>query len=127
MHGRIVLLRLPWLFEGEWLVLNRSFKHLLGETSLEQKCRFFFGMVILLLVSVSFFWYGQKTEGLLRKQTTQTARMLVLPTLLNLHYKSLGNTNVEPILDEAAGRPAQPQCAGARPPQAGRPDEAAAG
>ena len=42
----------------------RSFKHLLGETSLERKCRFIFGLGILLLVTVSFFLYGKKTEEL---------------------------------------------------------------
>ena len=42
----------------------RSFKHLLGETSLERKCRFIFGLGILVLVTISFFWYGQKTESL---------------------------------------------------------------
>ncbi len=73
----------------------RSFKHLLGETSLERKCRFIFGLGILVLVSGSFFWYGQKTESLVRKQTTQTARTLVNPTLLNIHYKKLGNSNFE--------------------------------
>ena len=77
----------------------RSFKHLLGETSLERKCRFIFGLGILVLVSASFFWYGQKTESLVRKQTTQTARLLVGPTLLNMHYKALGNDNWEPILN----------------------------
>ena len=77
----------------------RSFKYLLGETSLERKCRFIFGLGILLLVSGSFFWYGQKTESLVRKQTTQTARMLVNPALLNIHYKSLGSTNFATILD----------------------------
>ena len=77
----------------------RSFKHLLGETSLERKCRFIFGLGILLLVSGSFFWYGQKTESLVRKQTTQTARMLVNPALLNIHYKLLGNERFNPILD----------------------------
>lgn len=76
----------------------RSFKHLLGETSLERKCRFIFGLGILVLVSGSFFWYGQKTENLVRSQTTQTARMLVGPTLLNIHYKVLGNSNYENVL-----------------------------
>ena len=84
-------------------VSYRSFKHLLGETSLERKCRFIFGLGILVLVSGSFFWYGQKTESLVRKQTTQTARMLVNPTLLNIHYKSLGNENFAPILDVLSG------------------------
>ncbi len=79
---------------------DRVFKHLLGETELERKCRFAFGMIILILVSGSFFWYGQKTESLVRKQTTQTARMLVGPTLLNIHYKALGNINIDPKLEE---------------------------
>ena len=41
----------------------RTFKHLLGETSLERKCRFIFGGGILALVTLSFYWYGQKTES----------------------------------------------------------------
>ncbi len=40
----------------------RSFKHLLGETSLERKCRFIFGLGILVLVTVQLLLYGQKTE-----------------------------------------------------------------
>ena len=66
----------------------RTFKHLLGETSLERKCRFIFGGGILLLVSTSFYWYGQKTEKLVIGQTTQTARRLVNPTIVDRHYQS---------------------------------------
>ncbi len=77
----------------------RSFKHLLGETSLERKCRFIFGLGIFLLVTVSFLLYGLKTEALVKKQTTQTARMLVNPTLMNIHYKQLGNQKFESIID----------------------------
>ncbi len=67
----------------------RNFNHLLGESDLERKCRFCFGLGIFILVSGSFCWYGQKTESLVRQQTTQTARMLVNPALLNIHYKAL--------------------------------------
>ena len=81
----------------------RSFKHLLGETSLERKCRFIFGLGILVLVSGSFFWYGQKTESLVRKQTTQTARMLITSTLKDIHYKSLGNSNFKTTLEALWG------------------------
>ena len=70
---------LPAPGSGATPVSYRSFKHLLGETSLERKCRFIFGGGILVLVTVSFFWYGQKTESLVIDQTTQTARMLVEP------------------------------------------------
>ncbi len=47
----------------------RSFKRVLGETSLERKCRFIFGGGILVLVTFSFYWYGQKTERLVIEQT----------------------------------------------------------
>ena len=57
----------------------RSFKHLLGETSLERKCRFIFGGGILVLVTFSFY-SGQKTESLVIGQTTQAARMHVNPS-----------------------------------------------
>jgi two-component system, NarL family, sensor histidine kinase BarA len=80
-------------------VSYRSFKHLLGETSLERKCRFIFGLGILVLVAGSFFFYGQKTEGIVLLQTTQTARMLVNPTLKDLHFRALGNSNFEEVFD----------------------------
>jgi two-component system sensor histidine kinase BarA len=84
-------------------VSYRSFKHLLGETSLERKCRFIFGGGILVLVTFSFYWYGQKTESLVFGQTTQTARMLVNPTLMDLHYKALGTTEMAPVISELSG------------------------
>jgi len=77
----------------------RAFKHLLGETSLERKCRFIFGGGILVLVTFSFYWYGQKTESLVISQTTQTARMLVKPTLMNIHYKVMGNQDFGELID----------------------------
>ena len=70
----------------------RSFKHLLGETSLERKCRFIFGLGILLLVTVSFFLYGKKTEELVRNQATQNARLHVNDALKAHHLiKPLNN------------------------------------
>ena len=84
---------------GDNPVSYRSFKHLLGETSLERKCRFIFGGGILVLVTVSFYWYGQKTESLVINQTTNTARMLVKPTLMNLHYKATGNSEFAQVIN----------------------------
>jgi two-component system, NarL family, sensor histidine kinase BarA len=80
-------------------VSYRSFKHVLGETSLERKCRFIFGGGILVLVTLSFSWYGLKTESLVILQTNQAARMLVNPTLMNLHYKALGNRDFETVIN----------------------------
>ena len=82
----------------------RSFKHLLGETSLERKCRFIFGLGILLLVTCSFFLYGRKTEELVMMQTTQSARMRVNDALKKHHFiKSLGNKDARAVPHQALG------------------------
>jgi signal transduction histidine kinase len=84
-------------------VSYRSFKHLLGETSLERKCRFIFGLGILVLVSGSFFWYGQKTESLVMMQRTQTARMLVRDAINKHHVSLLGNRDFEAVINALWG------------------------
>src|SRR3954451_4729782 len=56
----------------------RAFKRLLGETSLERKCRFLFGAFILLLITGSFLLYARQTEHLAYDQITATCRLLVV-------------------------------------------------
>ena len=55
----------------------RAFKRLLGETSLERKCRFLFGAFILLLISGSFWIYHRQTEQLAYDQIPTACRLLV--------------------------------------------------
>jgi signal transduction histidine kinase len=55
----------------------RAFKRLLGETSLERKCRFLFGAFILLLISSSFWMYAWQTESLAYDQIPTVCRLLV--------------------------------------------------
>jgi two-component system sensor histidine kinase BarA len=66
----------------------RTFKHLLGETSLERKCRFIFGGGLFVLVSLSFSWYGHKTESLVAGQTQGNARRLVPEMIYKLHAEA---------------------------------------
>jgi hypothetical protein len=47
----------------------RSITDILGETSLERKCRFLFGLCLLVLISGSFWWYGSRTEELVYTTT----------------------------------------------------------
>ena len=54
----------------------RAFKRLLGETSLERKCRFLFGGFILLLITGSFWLYARQTESLAYDQIPTTSRVL---------------------------------------------------
>jgi len=68
----------------------RAFKRLLGETSLERKCRFLFGAVILLLISASFYWFARQTEDLAYEQTKTTGRLLVKPVLAQLKCEAIG-------------------------------------
>src|SRR5260370_38167595 len=62
----------------------RAFKRLLGETSLERKCRFLFGIGSLLLLLASFSWYARQTEDLAYEQTTKTGGVLRKPYINKL-------------------------------------------
>src|SRR5207247_207787 len=63
----------------------RAFKRLLGETSLERKCRFLFGAGILVLITLSFWFYAYLTEHLAYDQATATCRLLTAPLLAQKH------------------------------------------
>jgi signal transduction histidine kinase len=65
----------------------RAFKRLLGETSLERKCRFLFGAFILLLITGSFWLYARQTEHLAYDQLDTTSRLLVPPIVARWHLK----------------------------------------
>src|SRR4051812_43215492 len=63
----------------------RSFKRLLGETSLERKCRWLLGAGVLLLMTGSFWVYARQTEDLAYEQLDTTGRALMLPVFARLH------------------------------------------
>ena len=67
----------------------QTFKDILGETSLERKCRFLFGLCLLVLITGSFWWYGSSTESLVYATTRSTGRHLVDAIMLQYHWKTL--------------------------------------
>jgi signal transduction histidine kinase len=73
----------------------RAFKHLLGETSLERKCRFLFGAGILLLITASFWLYALQTESLAYDQIKTTGRLLINPIIVGLHIRNIDVKNWE--------------------------------
>ncbi len=77
----------------------RTFKHLLGETSLERKCRFIFGSGIFALVALSFTLYGLKTESLVIGRSEQAARMQAQEVLEKIHYKSYVRPELADLVD----------------------------
>lgn len=64
----------------------RSVKRLLGETSLERKCRLLFGGGLLMLISGSFWFYARQTQQLVFDQNTDLARSLVSRVVLEKHF-----------------------------------------
>src|SRR5262249_41378818 len=63
----------------------RAFKHLLGETSLERKCRFLLGAGIVVLITGSFWWFAFQTEHLAYNQNLTTGRLLINPLVAEPH------------------------------------------
>lgn len=55
----------------------RAFKRLLGEYRLERKCRFLFGFFIVLLLTLSFWFYARQTESLAYDQIKTACRLTV--------------------------------------------------
>jgi two-component system sensor histidine kinase BarA len=70
----------------------RAFKRLLGETSLERKCRWLLGAGVLLLMTVSFWVYARQTEDLAYEQLDTTGRSLMLPTFARMHVREQRTT-----------------------------------
>jgi two-component system, NarL family, sensor histidine kinase BarA len=65
----------------------RSIKRLLGETSLERKCRFLFGSGLLVLITGSFYLYARQTTELVYRQNEIAARLLVGKVILEKHWR----------------------------------------
>ena len=70
----------------------QSIKRVLGETSLERKCRFLFGACLFLLITASFWWYGNQTEKLVDQQNRKAGRLLVDQVMLIKHWSELEGT-----------------------------------
>jgi len=65
----------------------RAFKRLLGETSLERKCRWLLGAGVLILMTGSFWVYARQTEELAYEQLETTGRALLSPIVARLHVR----------------------------------------
>ena len=87
----------------------RSITDILGETSLERKCRFLFGLCLFLLIAGSFWWYGSRTEQLVYATTRSTGRHLVDAIMLQYHWKTLEKEQQYTSLIETLGRTLQNQ------------------
>src|ERR1700722_10561777 len=67
----------------------RTVKRLLGETSLERKCRYLFGGGLLLLIVGSFYVYAQLTSDLVYEAVHKQAQKLASTIILEKHIEKL--------------------------------------
>ena len=64
---------------------------MLGETNLERKCRWWFGTSLFILLSLSFFWYGQRTDAILKDLNPKfIGPEMVRAGWLEVHLSQLG-------------------------------------
>src|SRR5574340_858226 len=82
----------------------RSIKRVLGETSLERKCRVLFGACLLLLITASFWIYGGQTESIVYEQNRNTGRLLVDQVMLATHWGKLEKTAFVQVIDALTQR-----------------------
>lgn len=69
----------------------RTFKKVLGETSLERKCRWWFGISLAILLTLSFTWAGQRTNRIVYDLNPEfVGPELVRAGWLEEHISNLG-------------------------------------
>ncbi|MDC0308523.1 ATP-binding protein, partial [Planctomycetaceae bacterium] len=64
----------------------RSVKRILGETSLERKCRFLLGAGMLILIASSFWFYSYLNSELIYEQNLRLARTITGQELAHKHW-----------------------------------------
>src|SRR2546423_8457036 len=65
----------------------RSLKRVLGESNLERKCRWLFGICVGGLILLAFWWVDRISEGLIEETAQSQGRGLVRNTLIDLHWQ----------------------------------------
>lgn len=78
------------------MITYRSFKKLLGETSLERKCRYLFGAALLGLITGSFWLTAAHIRKLVYNQEVESAAALIPELLLQRHYERYAERTVAP-------------------------------
>ena len=74
----------------------QSFKRVLGETSLERKCRWWFGVSLAVLLFLSFYWYSNRVGGVVQGIDRKIGPELVRAAWLEAHFNIEGQYNKEP-------------------------------
>jgi signal transduction histidine kinase len=73
----------------------RTVKRVLGETNLERKCRWWFGISLFILLTLSFTWYGHRTDELVDERIHTLSRELYRAGWQKLHIKKLAGLEAD--------------------------------
>jgi len=65
----------------------RTFKRVLGETSLERKCRWWFGISLAVMLLLSFTWYLRQTDQIVVQGNRELGKELVRSGLWEKHLE----------------------------------------
>lgn len=86
----------------------QSFKRVFAESSLERKCRWWFGVSLGLLIFLSFYWYGERTKRIIYEDSQKLGKQLVRTAFSEAHRAvdpkmfDLSNADTAPLEDPAA-------------------------
>lgn len=70
-----------------------------GETSLERKCRWWFGIALGVLLVLTFYWSGQQLRGIVRENDKEVGHELIRAAWIEPHFEYF----LQPTADEQAG------------------------
>ncbi len=70
-----------------------------GETSLERKCRWWFGIALGVLLVLTFYWSGQQLRKIIRESDRQVGQELIRAAWIEPHFEYF----LQPSPDEEAG------------------------
>ena len=82
----------------------RTFKRALGETGLERKVRWLFGVSLLVLIMGSFWWYGNETDKRISSNYRDVGQALVTAALIEAHFnKQEDDPDIQTVDERIAG------------------------
>jgi len=76
----------------------RTFKKLLGETSLERKCRLLFGVTLLFLITGSFYFYATLNLRIFNTQNRHRGQLLTAQNLQTMHWEKMADPEIVPFV-----------------------------
>ena len=83
----------PYNLGGSRAMSYRTFKRVLGETNLERKCRWWFGISLVVMLSLSFTWYGRQTDKLVEKSIQTLSQECVRAGWQNAAHREAGRAS----------------------------------